>query len=141
MHHPLVQLIIRWTVLALGVTIATRIVPGISCDDAGTLIVVVVLLSLFNAVLKPLLVLFTLPFILVTLGLGMLLINAFLFLLVSRLVDGFHVSSFWAALGGSLIVSVTNLLLSGLFRRGPPRGPGAGAPRRGAARGGDVIDI
>lgn len=141
MRHPLVQLIVRWTILALGVTIATRIVPGIRCDDAGTLLVVVVLLSLFNAVLKPLLVLFTLPFILVTLGLGMLLINAFLFLLVSRLVDGFYVSSFWAALGGSLIVSVTNLLLSGLFRGGPPRGPRPGAPRREPVRGGDVIDI
>ena len=93
--------------------------------------------------LKPLLVLFTLPFILITLGLGMLLINAFLFLLVSRLVEGFQVESFWSALGGSLIVSVTNLLLAGLFRRGPPRGPGSGraAPRRDAVRGGDVIDI
>ncbi len=141
MHHPLVQLIVRWSILALGVTIATRVVPGIQCDDASTLLVVVVLLSLFNAVLKPLLVLFTLPFILVTLGLGMLLINAFLFLLVSRLVDGFHVASFWAALGGSLIVSVTNLLLAGLFRRGPPRGPGRAAPRRDAGRGGEVIDI
>lgn len=140
MHHPLVQLIVRWTILALGVTIATRIVPGIRCDDAGTLLVVVVLLSLFNAVLKPLLVLFTLPFILVTLGLGMLLINAFLFLLVSRLVDGFQVASFWAALGGSLIVSVTNLLLAGLFRGGP-RGPRGGPPRPPPARGGDVIDI
>lgn len=141
MHHPLVQLIIRWSILALGVTIATRIVPGIRCDDAGTLLVVVVLLSLFNAVLKPLLVLFTLPFILVTLGLGMLLINAFLFLLVSRLVDGFHVASFWSALGGSLIISVTNLLLAGLFRRGPPRGPGRPASRPEKSRGGDVIDI
>lgn len=136
MSHPFIQLIVRWAVLALGVTIATRIVPGIRCDDAGTLMVVVVLLSLFNAILKPLLVLFTLPFILFTLGLGILLINAFLFLLVSRLVDGFHVASFWAALGGSLIVSVTNLLLSGLFRSGPPRGPRP--PRR---RDGDVIDI
>ena len=143
MHHPLAQLIVRWSILALGVTIATRVVPGIRCDDASTLLVVVVLLSLFNAVLKPLLVLFTLPFILITLGLGMLLINAFLFLLVSRLVEGFQVESFWSALGGSLIVSVTNLLLAGLFRRGPPRGPGSGraAPRREAVRGGDVIDI
>lgn len=141
MHQPLIQLFVRWTILALGVTIATRVVPGIRCDDGGTLLVVVILLSLFNAVLKPLLVLFTLPFILVTLGLGMLLINAFLFMLVSRIVDGFVVSSFWAALGGALIVSVTNLLLTGLFRRGPPGGPRQGPPRGGAARGPDVIDI
>lgn len=142
MNHPLAQLLVRWSILALGVTIATRIVPGIACDDAATLLVVVVLLSLLNVVVKPLLVLFTLPFILVTLGLGMLLINAFLFLLVSRLVEGFEVASFWSALGGSLIVSVTNLLLAGFFRGGPPRGPAKGpAGRRPQAGSGDVIDV
>lgn len=132
------QLIIRWSVLALGVTLATKLVPGIRCDDMPTLIVVVLLLSLFNAILKPLLVFFTLPFILLTLGLGVVLINAFLFLLVGRIVDGFTVSSFWAALGGSLIVTVTNLALSSLMGRRPPGGGGSG--RRPSKRG-DVIDI
>lgn len=139
MNHPFLQLVIRWSVLALGVTLATKLVPGIHCDDMGTLIVVVLLLSLFNAILKPLLVFFTLPFILFTLGLGVLLINAFLFMLVGRLVDGFFVASFWPALGGSLIVSVTNLALSSLMGRrgGVRRGPG-GPP---AKKKDDVIDI
>lgn len=97
MNHPMIQLLVRWTVLALGVTLATKMVPGITCHDTTTLFIVVVLLSFLNAVLKPLLVLFTLPFIVFTMGLGIVLINAFLFLLVSRLVDGFHVASFgWA---------------------------------------------
>lgn len=139
MNHPFLHLIVRWSILALGVTIATRVVPGIRCDDMGTLVVVVLLLSLFNAVLRPLLVLFTLPFILVTMGLGVLLINAFLFLLVGRLVDGFFIDSFWAALGGSLIVSVTNLLVSKLLKgRGGP--PGSGGPRIRRRRD-DVIDV
>ena len=140
MNHPFVQLLVRWSVLALGVTIATKLITGIHCDDANTLIVVVLLLSLFNAVLKPLLVLFTLPFILLSLGLGMLVINAFLFMLVGRMVEGFHVAGFWPALGGALIVSVTNMIVSRLIGTKPPRPPGAHRPSPPAKRD-DVIDI
>jgi putative membrane protein len=138
MPPSVLNLLARWLVLALGVLIATRMVPGIRCDGGATLVVVVVLLSFCNAVLRPLLLLFTLPFIVVTMGLGVVVINALLFLLVGKLVDGFHVAGFWPAVGGSLVVSVTNLLLS-LFLRGrrPPPRP----PRREDRRGGDVIDI
>ena len=127
MPPSILNLLARWLILALGVLIATRIVPGIRCDGGSTLVVVVVLLSLFNAVLRPLLLLFTLPFILVTLGLGVVVINALLFLLVGRLVEGFHVAGFWPAVGGSLVVSVTNLLLSVFLRgrRPAPRPPRA----------------
>ena len=133
-------LLLRWLVLALGVTLATRIVPGIRCDDGMTLIAVVVLLSFFNAILKPLLVLFTLPFILVTMGLGVVVINALLFMFVGRLVEGFFVAGFWPAVGGSLVVSITNLLLSAFVKgggkkRGPPPPP-PDKPKRD-----DVIDI
>jgi len=135
-RHGWLNLLIRWTVLALGVALSARIVPGISCDSGATLIVVVALLSLFNAILKPLLVLFTLPFVVLTLGLGIWLINAGLFLAVSRLVPGFLVRDFWSALWGALIVSLTNLVLSGMLRvrrvQVPP--PPARPP-------GDVIDI
>ena len=138
MNSPITQLIVRWVVLALGVMIATKIVPGIKCDDGATLIVVVLLLSFFNAILKPLLVLFTLPFILITMGLGVVLINAVLFLLVGELVNGFLVDGFWSALGGSLVVSVTNLLVSAVTRgaKGEARSPEKRKPKRD-----DVIDI
>jgi putative membrane protein len=140
MNHPFFALLVRWSVLALGVTIATKIVPGIHYDTLGTLIVVVLLLSLFNAVLKPILVLFSLPFIVLTLGLGVLLINALLFMLVGRLVEGFVVDGFWHALGGALIVSLTNVFISVLIGKKPQvRGPGAAAPRK--AKPDDVIDI
>ena len=125
----------RWTVIAVGVALSALIVPGITYDDGVTLLVVVVLLSFFNAILKPLLVLFTLPFVVLSLGLGVWIINALLFLAVSKLVVGFHVHNFWAALWGSLIVSATNLILSGLLRTrrlsGPPPPP----------KPDDVIDI
>jgi putative membrane protein len=142
MRSPLLQLIVRWAVLALGVMLATKLVPGIRCDDGPTLIVVVLLLSFFNAILKPLLVLFTLPFILLTMGLGMIVINALLFLFVSRLVEGFYVAGFGSAILGALIVSVTNLILNRLFRDGggPPRSPPRG-PLGGRRKQDDVIDI
>ena len=128
------QLLLRWLVLALGVILATRLIPGIRCDDGGTLIAVVLLLSLLNAILKPVLVLFTLPFILLTMGLGMVVINALLFLLAGRLVHGFHVDSFGAAIGGALVISVTNFILSRLTRGTPPPPPppGRASPRDGA---------
>jgi len=119
----LTQLLLRWAVLAVGVMLATKLVPGIRCDDGVALVAVVVLLSFFNAILKPLLVLFTLPFILLTMGLGVIVINALLFLFVGRLVDGFYVAGFWSAVGGALIVSITNLLLSGFTKRRPSLPP------------------
>jgi len=136
MKHPLISLLVRWSVLALGVALAAKIIPGISYKDGETLLVVVLLLSFFNAILKPLLVLFTLPFILLTLGIGMLVINALLFLWVGRLVEGFHVADFWSALWGALIVSLTNIVLNGLLRSSAskPVPPKARKPD-------DVIDI
>jgi putative membrane protein len=139
MNASLSQLLLRWLVLAIGVTLATKLGIGIRCDDGATLVVVVLLLSFFNAILKPLLVLFTLPFILVTLGLGIVVINALLFLLVGHLVEGFHVASFWSAVGGALVVSVTNMVLSAVTRGPrPPRPPSSRPP---AAKRDDVIDI
>lgn len=139
MNQPFVNLLVRWLVLALGVVLSTKIVPGISYDTGTTLFVVVLLLSLFNAVLKPLLLLFTLPFIVLTLGVGIWLINALLFYFVGRLVDGFHVAGFGSALLGALIVSLTNMILNRLLTPpSPPGGPGrSGAP----AKRDDVIDI
>jgi len=125
------QLIIRWLVLAVGVTVATHLIPGIACETRMALFVVVLLLSFFNAILRPILVFFTLPFIVATLGFGMVVINALLFLLVGRLVEGFYVSGFWAAVGGSLIVSATNYLLGALLRSAGSSGPPRSTSRRG----------
>ncbi|GAB5561719.1 MAG: hypothetical protein SynsKO_33660 [Synoicihabitans sp.] len=141
MNHPMLQLLLRWSVMALGVTLATKLVGGIYCDDATTLVVVVLLLSFLNAVLKPVLVLFTLPFIMFTLGLGIVLINAFLFMLVARLVDGFYVSSFGAAFFGAIIVSVTNLILINALRGKKPAPKDSDRGGQGKGGGGDVIDV
>jgi putative membrane protein len=96
-----------WLLIALGVLIASHIFPGIRYSDTSALVVAVLLLSLCNVFLKPLLMLFALPFIILTFGLGIWLINAVLFLLVGHLVSGFSVDSFGYALAGALVVSLT----------------------------------
>ena len=137
MNNAFVNLLLRWLILALGVILSTRIVPGISYDTGATLVVVVLVLSFFNAVLKPVLVLFSLPFIILSLGIGIWIINAILFYFVGRLVTGFQVAGFGSSLLGSLIVSLTNMVLSRLLKP-PPRPP---APPAGPAKRDDVIDI
>jgi putative membrane protein len=142
MNSPLLGLILRWLVLALGVALAARLVPGIHYTDGETLFLVVVLLSFFNAVLRPLLVLFTLPFILLSLGLGLVVINAWLFLLVGKLVTGFTVDGFWSALGGAAIGGVTNFVLNRMIGRPPGgSGPGGGGKKTPGGPGGEVIDV
>lgn len=137
MNHPFVNLLLRWLILALGVLLAERLLPGIRCDSGATLVVVVLLLSLFNVVLKPLLLLFTLPFIILSMGFGIWLINALLFYVVGQLVEGFHVAGFGSAMLGALIVSVTNLVINRLLAS-PPKPP---KPPGGGGRRDDVIDI
>lgn len=136
MKSPVAQLFARWLILALGVLIATRVVPGIHCSDPQALVVAVLLLSFLNAILRPLLLLFTLPFIILTMGLGIVVINAILFLMVGALVSGFRVDGFLPAVGGSIVLSITNLVVTRLIRAsGPP--PPPTKPRGGS----DVIDI
>src|SRR5258708_35362027 len=112
MNNGFVNLLVRWAVLALGVVLSTVLVPGISYDTGLTLFLVVVLLSFFNTVLKPLLLLFTLPFIVLTLGIGIWLINAVLFYFVGRLVAGFHVAGFGSAPFGAVASPGTKIVIS-----------------------------
>lgn len=125
-----------WLFLALGTFLAANLVPGI--DYGGNLQVlalVVIVLSLLNLVVKPLLILFTLPFIVLTLGLGIWLVNAIVLWLTARIVDDFHVAGIGAALLGSLVISLTHILAKSLF------GDGKGKSRRYKGRKDNVIDI
>lgn len=108
--------LIRWLITAIAVLTAVKIIPGISCDSWSTLIIASLILGIFNAILKPLLVLFTLPLVLLTLGLFIPIINAMLLMLTSKLVAEFHVADFWSALFGSLVISVISILLNAVVR-------------------------
>lgn len=94
----------------VGVFLASNLIGGIQYDSNGAVIAVVLILSFFNMVLRPLLILFALPFVIMTLGVGILVINALLFLLAGKFVPGFHVESFWAAFWGAALVGLTNLI-------------------------------
>jgi len=109
------QLLKSWLLLAVGVTIAAHTASGIHYDNSTALVVAVLLLSICNLVLKPVLMLFSLPFIILTFGIGIWLINALLFLFVGWLVEGFYVFSFVSALWGAFVVSLTGAAASMFF--------------------------
>ena len=106
-------LLLRWAISALGLWLADQLLDGIAFDATSTLLAAAFLLGVVNAVVRPLAVFFTFPFTLVTLGLFLLVINAAMLGLVAALLDGFHIASFWSALGGWLIVSLTSWFASG----------------------------
>jgi putative membrane protein len=115
----MIGFLIRALIVALGLWVATALVPGIEISDGWTLLGAALVLGIVNAILRPLLILLTLPITLLSLGLFLLVINAAMFGLVAGMFDGFSVSGFWSALFGALIVSVTGWIASALIG---PRG-------------------
>jgi len=103
---------VRLAISALGLWLASEIVPGIQIADTGTLILAALLLGLVNALVRPLAILLTLPITLLTLGLFVLVVNAAMLALVAALLDGFQISGFGAALLGSIVVGLTSWVAS-----------------------------
>ena len=99
-------------ILFFGVLAATGLIDSIVAESTTTLIFVALVLALLNGVVKPLLVLFTLPFVIFTFGFGLILINAILLLLAGALVPGFEVPTFGSALLGALVISLINLIVT-----------------------------
>lgn len=104
----MMRFLLRAAVAALGLWLAARIVPGIAVRDIGSLLLAALLLGLVNAIVRPVVILLTLPFTLVTLGLFLLVINAAMLGLVGLMLGGFDVRGFWAALFGSIVVSLVS---------------------------------
>lgn len=105
------SLALRWLALGIGVWVAVRLVPGIVAADLSSLLVAALVLGILNSLVKPILVALALPFVVFTFGVFLLFINAFLLILTSKLVPGFHVEGFWPAMGASLIISVLSMVL------------------------------
>ena len=103
---------IRCGITGLAVVLASQIIPGIEIMSFGAGVAAVIILSFLNAIIRPVLYLLSAPFILVTLGFFMVLINAFLLYLVGGLVKGFLVSGFWPAVGGAILISVVSGILN-----------------------------
>lgn len=106
------KFIIRFLLSGLAVLLTAYLLPGVTVENYGYAILVAVVISLVNAIVRPILVLLTIPITIVTLGLFLLVINALLILLVDYLIDGFEVSNFWWALAFSLILSIFNSMFS-----------------------------
>jgi len=109
------KLLQQWVLLIVGVFLASHMIGGIHYESTGALVAVVLILSILNVLLRPLLIFFALPFVVLTLGFGILVINAVLFLLVDKLVPGFYVDGFWSAFFGALIVSLVGFIANVLL--------------------------
>jgi putative membrane protein len=111
------SLLVRWLINILAIYVAVQVVPGVDYDRGPLgLLVVAALFGLVNATVRPLLTVLTCPFILLTLGLFLFVINAAMLLLTAWLSDifhlGLHVSGFASAFAAGLMISLTSLLLS-----------------------------
>jgi putative membrane protein len=101
---------------ALAVVVLAKILPGVTVIDYTTAIIVAIVISLLNMFVRPLLVFFTLPATIVTLGLFLFVINAIIILLADNLVDGFEVSGFFTALLFSVLLSFFRTILFSIFK-------------------------
>ena len=110
------KLILRILLSALAVVILAKILPGIGVDSYITAIIVAVVLSLLNFIVKPILVILTLPITILTLGLFLLIINAIIILLADNLISGFEVTNIWWALLFSLLLSFLQSILYSLLK-------------------------
>lgn len=108
----MIGFLLRLLVVALGLWLAAELVPGIEVKGMWTLLGAALLLGIVNAVVRPLLVILTLPITLLTLGLFLLVINAAMLGLVAKMFDNFTIAGFWPALLGAIVVSLTGWLAS-----------------------------
>lgn len=116
MKHPLSRLLLRWFVCSLGLWIAAGFLDAsITYDSIGAIIIAGLLLALINIVLKPLLVILSLPAILLTLGLFMVIVNGATVYLASKVYPSLHITSFWAAVFAGMVIGLVNYLVSAIL--------------------------
>lgn len=108
--------LLRWLVTTIAVLVAEKLLPGINANGWGTLLGASLLLGIINAFVRPVLLLLSLPFIIVTMGLFIFVVNALLLLLVSKIIPAFQVDGFWTAFFGAIIISLVSWVLSSFFR-------------------------
>ena len=114
MHDNLAGFFIQWGITAFSLWGASLLFNGIRFSSTSALIISALLLGFANAVLRPLLVILTLPLTLLTLGFFLLVINALMLLLVAKIVGGFKISGFWTAFFASLFISILSMALGSL---------------------------
>lgn len=104
--------LVRLLISTVAVIVSAYILPGVAVDSFMTAIIVAIILSLLNVIVKPILIVLTIPITIFTLGLFLLVINALIILLADSLISGFEVDGFLYALIFSIVLSIVNALLS-----------------------------
>ena len=108
--------VFRWAITTVAVMVASSIIHGIRYDSVASLIGAALLLGIFNAFLRPILLILSAPLILLTLGLFILVVNGLMLLIVPSIVIGFHVDTFANAFWGAIVISIVSWILSAFFR-------------------------
>jgi putative membrane protein len=101
-------LLIRWLISAVSLLIVSYLVPGIEVQGFFYALLAAVFLGVLNAVVRPIIIILTLPLTIFTLGLFLFVVNGIMLMLVSAVIKGFSVNGFWAAVGGALVLSIIN---------------------------------
>jgi putative membrane protein len=109
------RFLIRALIAAIGLWVADGLIDGISFDSGAWLLVAALVLGVLNAVVRPLAVILTLPITLITLGLFLLILNAGMLALAGWMLSGFHITGFWPAFWGAIVVSVVSGIGSWFF--------------------------
>ena len=111
------KMLARWLLLAAALLLVAHIYPGVVVTSFGSALIAALVLGLLNALLRPILVLLTLPVTVLTLGLFLFVINALMFYFAAQMLDGLNVTGFVAALIGSLLYSLCGLVVDGALER------------------------
>ena len=113
----MLKLLLKWLLSAAALLGVAYIYGGVSVASFGTAMFAAAIIGLLNMLVRPILVILTIPITLLTLGLFLFVINALMFWAASGLIGGFHVNGFWAALLGSLIYSALGLVIDAVLER------------------------
>lgn len=116
----LTPFLLHWAITGFALWVASHVFKGIQFSSTSSLVVSALLLGLADAIVRPLLVLLTLPLTLLTFGLFLLVINALMLLLVAKVVNGFKVDGFWTAFWASLFMSLLSVVLGAFVLGGSP---------------------
>lgn len=104
--------VIRVLITGIAVFLAVMVVPGLEVNSFGAGLAAVLVLTILNLLVRPILLVVTLPLIVLSLGLFLIVVNALLLELTSYLVGGFSVAGFWPAVGGAVVISVVTMILN-----------------------------
>jgi len=118
MPHSLTLLLVHWAIMSVSLWVASHLFSGLRFESRSSLLVSALVLGFANALVKPVLVVLTLPLTVLTLGFFLLVVNALMLMLVSALVKGFVLSGFWTAFFAGIVIALLNLFFGNLIYSG-----------------------